>query len=77
MIVPFQVQIANQLLLSTKYTHDHAITLLTHCTEYLFQINTPSELRHIAFDMLGFCVMSGDRIGNAILHMYVFLISNI
>ena len=77
MILPFQIQLANSLLITSKYTHDIAVNTLTQCTTYLLTNDIPKPLLDFSIEMLSDAVMIGDKIGNHILQFYVFIISNL
>lgn len=74
MILPFQIQIANSLLITSKYTHDVAVNTLTCSTNFLLTNDIPKPLVDFSIDILSTTVMMGDKIGNLILQFYVFLI---
>ena len=74
MLLPFQIQIANSLLITSKYTHDIAVNTLTCSTNYLLTNDIPKSFVDLSIDILSTTVMMGDKIGNLILQFYVFLI---
>ena len=74
MILPFQIQLANALLITSKYTHDVAVNTLTQSTTYLLTNDIPKPLVDFSIDTLSNAVIMGDKVGNLILQCYVFLI---
>lgn len=74
MIVPFQLQLTNSLLVTSKYTHDIAVDTLTQSTSYLLTHDIPKPVLDFSIDMLSNSVILGDKIGSLILQLYVFLI---
>lgn len=74
MILSYQIQLANSLLITSKYTHDIAVNTLTQSTTYLLTHDIPKPIVDFSIDMLSNSVIMGDKIGNLILQLYVYLI---
>ena len=77
MLLPFQLKLANTLLITSKYTHDIAVDALTKSTCYLVSNDLPKPVVDISIDILSNAVMMGDKIGNILLQIYFLLIHTI
>jgi len=74
MILPFQIKLANSLLITSKYTHDAAVNIFTQSTTYLLTNDIPKPLVDFSIEVLSKVALMGDQVGNLILQFYVFLI---
>lgn len=74
MLLPFHIQAANFLLSTSKCTHDLAITSITESTTYLMTHDIPKPIIDFSIDLLTNTAMMGDKIGNLVLQLYIFLV---
>jgi hypothetical protein len=77
MILPLKLQVANSLLMTSKFTHNLAVDLVTECSNYLIVNDIPRPVFDFSINMLSCSVMMGDSVGNLILKLYFYIINNI
>ena len=75
MLVPGHIRLANHLLASSKVSHDFAIDLATHATEFVYTSDMHEPVRTLVLDAVGQVLLYGDQLGNLFVQLYVWLIS--
>ena len=73
MIQALTLRLANQLMVTSKVTHDFAVDATTTTVSFVYTNDVPEPIRSITLNALGHVLLWGDALGNLFVQLYVYL----